>query len=356
MAVVIGAVIAASLTVAACYSPRGYAPSPESGRSAAPGTPAQQAMAASDWLDSTSCPAPDTGPPRPWRRTRSKLKSELLGAPHHSATDPVVNPGADATVQAKLAYGAISKDLSGEPVSLWLRAEPCGAWLDVAQGTTNGDGRVALTVPKKLIPSPGRYAYQVVVHGDLSRVHGAIYVLEPATEIVVFDIDGTLTTDDGELIEQMGTGREPEKQPGSEQVARRYAAAGYLPVYMSGRMYMLRSGSIEWLRRHKFPPGPVITTESFGDALPGNEYVGRFKTAALRDLVGNKGLVIKAAYGNADTDVCAYAQTGIPAASTFIVGPTAKRCGAHPPAQPLPSYVEHLKTLTEIRALKEPTP
>lgn len=306
----------------------------------------------SDWLESTSCPRPETGPPKPWRRTRSKLKSKLLGAPHHAATDPIVNPGENATVEAKLAYGFVSKDLSGENISLWLRAEPCGEWLDIAQGTTNGDGRVTLMVPNQQIPAPGRYAYQIVVHGDLSRAHGAIYVLEPGTEIVVFDIDGTLTTDDGELIEQMATGSEPEKQPGSDQVARRYAAAGYLPVYMSGRLYMLRAGSIEWLRRHKFPPGPVITTQSFGQARPGNEHVGQFKAAALRELVGQKRLVIKAAYGNADSDVCAYAQTGIAPTKTFITGKKAKQCGTHPPAQPLPSYIEHLKTLIDLVPLK----
>jgi len=40
-------------------------------------------------------------------------------------------------------------------------------------------------------------------------------------------------------------------------------------------------------------------------------------------LLGRTGVVVAAAYGNALTDVCAYAEAGIPPARTFIIGPHA---------------------------------
>ncbi len=298
----------------------------------------------------STCPQPDTGARSRWRhRVRGAATSSLYGEPHHSANDPVLNPGGDAIVRGKFAYGAVSKDLEHEEVSLWLEMRPCGGWAEIARKTTDGKGRVALTVPARLIPTPGAYRFQLVVSGDLSRTGGTIFVLEPGTQTVVFDIDGTLTTGDGQLVEQLALGWDPDVRPGAAAVARLYARAGYLPVYISGRPYMLRDATRDWLRRYGFPRGIVITTDAVGEGLPGEGRVGDFKQRWLDALGSGPRLAFAAAYGNAKTDVCAYARAGIDPYATFIIGKHGGLdCPGFAATQPLDDLREHLRHLAAM--------
>ena len=314
-----------------CYSPIGV--SNQASRTALPGVAAR-------------CPGPDTGPRVRWRkRVRSSATASLHGVEHHSSNDPIINPGQDAVVDGKFAYGTVSKDLEGEEVALWLRMKPCGDWREIDVARTNGDGRLAITVPRNYFSGPGAYPYQLIVRGDLTRSYGTIYVVEPKTEVVVFDIDGTLTTGDSEVVKQVAFGSEPDVQRGAAEVVDYYVRAGYLPIYITGRPYILRRSTAAWLQRHGFAPGPLITTDRFGDSRPGHKHVGKFKRGKLGHLRDEVDLDIIAAYGNADSDVCAYSIIGIPAAKTFIVGSRPKRCKDHPTTQALPSYVDHLDEL-----------
>ena len=292
------------------------------------------------------CPLPATGPRTPWRkRVRSSAAATLLGRPHHSADDPVINPGHDAIIRGKFAYGTVSKDLQDEEVALWLRMRPCGEWKEIGRALTDSDGRIDIAVPRKYVSGPGAYPYQLVVRGDLSRASGTLYVLRPDTRVVIFDVDGTLTTGDGEILEQMALGADPDMREGANKLVNRYAEAGYVPIYITGRPYILRRSTASWLRRHAFPPGPLITTDRFTDARPGNSYVGRFKRNVLAELSESIGLDIAAAYGNASSDVCAYARAGIAPDRTFIFGAEPKQCPPYPKTQPVTNYVDHAKTL-----------
>lgn len=327
--------LTAALVAGALCAPACYRPSP-----ATSPTPSARA----------ECPEPAVGPLARWRhRVASAAATTLVGDPHHSASDPVVNPGDDALVRGKFAYGVISKDLEDEEVSLWLEMRPCGEWAEIGRRATDGEGRVSFAVPARLIPAPGAYRFQLVVRGDLSRTDGAIYVVRPDTQAVVFDIDGTLTTGDGELFEQLALGMDPEVRPGAVATARLYARAGYLPIYISGRPHMLRDSSRDWLRRYGFPRGIVITTDHVGEALPSAARVGRFKQQSLEALMTGPQLSIAVAYGNASTDVCAYARAGIAPHATFILGKQGGRaCPGFEPSQPLRDYREHLDMLAAI--------
>jgi phosphatidate phosphatase PAH1 len=328
------AMLSAAIAVAlpACYKP-----SPGNGGSA-------KRMAAGQ------CPEPAPGPRERWnKRVRSSATSTLVGDPHHAASDPVVNPGNDAVVYGKFAYGAVSKDLSGEDVSLWLEMRPCGSWAEITRQRTDSDGRASFTVPARLIPKPGAYRFQLIVRGDLSRTDGSIYVLARGTKVVVFDIDGTLTTGDDELVEQLALGLDPEVRPGAVATVRLYARAGYLPIYITGRPYMMRDSSRDWLRRYGFPRGVVVTTDRVGDASPSSDGVGRFKQESLVALVAGPRVEIAAAYGNAATDVCAYAQAGIDPRRTYIVGKNrGQACGGYAETQPVYDYRDHVKTLAAV--------
>jgi len=256
-------------------------------------------------------------------------------------------------VRGKFAYGAVSKDLEREEISLWLEMSPCGGWEEIASDRTDGHGRVAITVPTRLIPAPGTYRFQLIVRGDLTRTDGVIYVLERGTRAVVFDIDGTITTGDDELVEQLILGMDPEPRPGAAATARLYARAGYLPIYISGRPHMLRDSTRNWLSRYGFPRGIVITTASVGQAMPGEARVGHFKEAWLEALMSGPRVTIAAAYGNAPTDLCAYARAGIDPRDTFIVGKhRGQACPGYAHTQPIDDYRQHVKTLAAIPAAR----
>lgn len=302
------------VAVVACTSPRGVAPVPRTGPQ-----PPVEAMA--------------------WRH---RSNADVAGsAANHSATDAVVRPGEDALVAGKFTYGVISSDLEDEEVTLWLRS-PEGAWQRIGAATTNGDGRASLRVPGALLGEPGRYECQFVVGGDATRAYSDIWVVAPGTPAVVFDIDGTLTPGDSHLVRLAASGRPVSVRPGAPHVVGRWAEAGYLPVFLTGRPYLFNAATRDWLRRHGFAPGPLITPAGLAAALPGHSRVGRFKLDWLRWVQDHVGLDIRAAYGNADSDACAFSHAGLAAATTFIIGATAPIvCDGLAALQPVPDLVVH---------------
>lgn len=293
-----------------------------------------------------ACPQP-LAEQGPWRhRFGSGLVASMLGGPHHSAADVVVTPGQDAVIEGKFAYGPISKDLQDEEVTLWMQGGHCGPWAPVATTRTDGDGRIRVTVPAARLTGPGAHAFQLVVTGDGSRAHGVIVRTERDARAVVFDIDGTLTTGDTEVVEQVLWDAEPEMYPGAPAVARRYAEAGYLLVYITGRPYMMRQAARGWLDRNGFPPGILVTTRALGEAVPGAGGVGDYKERALSDLVSRPRIHLVTAYGNASTDVCAYARAGIPPTATYIIGKHGgTACTGYQRTRTITSYLEHLPEL-----------
>jgi phosphatidate phosphatase PAH1 len=78
-----------------------------------------------------------------------------------------------------------------------------------------------------------------------------------------------------------------------------------------------------WLRDEMFPTGPLVTATDVEEAAA-------YKTLWLKRMVNDLGWTIVAAYGNAQTDIDAYNNVGIPKADTFIVGPLAGMGGTQP--------------------------
>jgi len=298
-------------------------------------------------VDGQTCPGPDAGPRRAWRHRWTRATATLFGGPQHAADDPVINPGSDALVEGKFAYGRVSKDLEGEDVTLWLQLR-CGAWAAVDRQRTDRDGRARFRVGAARIPRPGAYRFVASVDGDRSEALGYIYVVAPGTRAVLFDVDGTLTTGDGQLIADF-LGGDAEVRPGAVEVARRHAAAGEMPIYMTGRPYNLREITRDWLGRHGFPRGPLLTTRRIRDSLPGGGRVGRFKRDSITALTEGAGVDIRYAYGNASTDVCSYANAGLAPERTFIIGDHGgDACDGYPPTQAVHDYPEHLAALDTL--------
>lgn len=309
------------------------------------GAPRQtQAQADEVRVPTSACARPRL-PQTAFRRAGSAERAR--SSPQHAAEDPVVRLGDGVVVSAKFAYGSRSRDLEGEDVSLFLADDPCGPWRFVGSTRTDRDGRASLEVVAAHLGGLGAHPLRWVVHGDGTVSEGTLYVVPTDAPTVVFDIDGTLTTDDGEVFEELLTGGTAEVRAGGQDVVRRYASAGYFVVYITGRPYMLRDSTRAWLRGQGFPAGPLLTTSRLRHTLPTRRQVQRFKERALTDLRMRAGVRLAFAYGNASTDVCAYARSGVAPAATFIAGEDVEACeGFGAPVSVPGDYVAHLGGLT----------
>lgn len=265
------------------------------------------------------------------------------GDPHHAANDVIVAVGQPARIRAKFSYGKILKDLEDEDVALLVGEGACGPWVSEDVRRPDDDGWLELEVPA--LAEPGIRTFHAIVAGDGSRASGRIWTVAPGTRAVLFDIDGTLTTGDIELLEDLLGDDAPNLRAGAPEVAKHWDAQGAIIVYMTGRPYFLRGSSAAWLEAHGFPPGVLFTVEEYRDAMPTLAGVGEFKRRRVAAMI-EAGLVFDAAYGNAATDVCAYAEGGIDPAITWITELGRGACGDRPAPNPLPSYVDHLTAIT----------
>ncbi len=245
----------------------------------------------------------------------------VFGPAAHSMQDVVATPGAAAVVRGKFAYGTVSKDLEGETVRVYL--DDCNGWRSLGEMTTDTDGRIAFAVTDAL--PVGVYDVRLEVLGDATVAQGRIWILPRGTRIAVSDIDGTLTTSDDELVlsvlaDIFSGSYVPAAWPGAAALTTALTERAWVVIYLTGRPYWLTGRTRDWLDAGGFSLGVLHTTDSNTEAVPSESGVGAFKLAWLQGLVA-QGFVLDQAYGNATTDVYAYAGAGIAPERTWIIGP-----------------------------------
>ena len=313
------ALLAACL--AACGgSPGGGSPDPDApdARPAAPdasGAPRFQRCVGAPFT-----PAPATGT---WRSTRSSVIT--AGAPSHSSQDLLVNPGSPALIRGKFTYGALGLDLQDEIVL--VSVHDCSSWVRLEDAITDSDGRIEIEAPSLPI---GVYDVRLEVAGDATLTASTLWVLPSGTHIVVSDIDGTLTTSDGELFREILDGSYvPEPYPGGPDLLGAHDRLGHVVVYLTGRPYPLTQVTRDWLEDLRFPVGALHVVDDVIDAVPSDAEVGAFKRDFLLRLK-DQGFVLDLGYGNATTDIFAYLEAGIPASNVWIIGPNAGQQDTNP--------------------------
>lgn len=269
-----------------------------------------------------------------------------LGAPNHRVQDLILSPGESALLRARFTYGLTDKDLEDERVEVWLQR--CPAWESLGIFLTDDEGFVTVDIPANL--PKGDYLVRFVVLGDGTTADGIVAVWPRGVKVVLSDIDGTLTTSDFELFEDLLLGQDAEMFVDADTAMQTWAEKGYRIVYLTGRPQIISRYSRTWLAGHGLPPGPLKLTDQATEVIPTDSGVRVFKADFANELKARVGVEFVAAYGNATTDIGAYADAGIPKESTFIIGAHAGEEGT----APLTSYTDHLPFLSKVPQAVQP--
>ena len=245
------------------------------------------------------------------------------------SASPVAYQGAKA--RTKPSQGVFSTPLPGENVSLW--SYDAEMWHMLARGKTDDNGAYDFT-STGFVAANGAPVYAMLEADGTCATHYD-YLWPTGEKVIVVDIDGTLTTSDAEFL--MAAADEsyvPKMMTAANQMAQTWAMKGYPIVYLSARTHTFDADTRAWLDMMRFPKGPIISTNGTSPAADA------YKTIWLKRMIDNFGWVIYAAYGNATTDVTAYANVGIPLDHTFIIGPVGGMGGTV--AIPNMDYTQHI--------------
>jgi len=147
-------------------------------------------------------------------------------------------------------------------------------------------------------------------------------------QVVVTDIDETLTTSDAEFVQQLvDPEHDPAMRAGGPELMQGYAERGFVIHYLTARSKTLEltdgttceQATIGWLEQHGFPWNQDQTWLDLADAVLGSDDTVTYKSAAI-ETRKSEGYSYEYAYGNATTDIDAYEAAGIDKTETFIIG------------------------------------
>ena len=175
------------------------------------------------------------------------------------------------------------------------------------------------------------------------------------TVAVVTDIDETLTTSDEEWLAQiLDPSYDPAMRPDANTLMQRYAEAGLDIYYVTARgedMTLLdgtsaRDATEAWLAAHDFPQPQDHVFLAPGIGASGNEVVA-YKAGVIDDAEA-AGWSFAWGYGNAETDIEAFLQAGMPGQTVFFVGDLSTEAADYG-VQPIANedaYTNHLAAQT----------
>jgi hypothetical protein len=156
-------------------------------------------------------------------------------------------------------------------------------------------------------------------------------------DVVVFDIDGTLTTD------ELAT----SAHAGAAQAVNTYLGKGYNVVYVTARWKTLESTTRQWLADNGFPSRPLYMPDTL---LIDDQSKVDYKTSALQT-IEQGAPEVRYAYGDSSSDFAAYANVGVPTANVFALKrASASTCQPGTYATCMNDYVAHLSFINGLPA------
>ena len=208
----------------------------------------------------------------------------------------------------------------GEWVSAW-RWNLSGGWAELGREQTDfiEEGTFDISVDSAELPGGDARVYSVLEGAGHCADHG-IFRWPGDTQVIVTDIDGTLTLSDDELTMQLADPTYvPQAYTDAQAMTQAWIDKGYRVVYLTSRPHPLRSLTRPWLDAFGFPFGPLSTAPELVFGGTAADYKEAFVDRMQDDL----GWDVVAAYGNAGSDIDGYEAAGIPKDRTFIIGPNA---------------------------------
>lgn len=290
-------------------------------------------------------------------------KSKYDHTPHHNGYDLFFDEDEAQYIEGNFEYGDFRVNLEKEDVSIFHYSEADKSWklLDTVEVCSDDEdeypsghfcnhsqrgGMFHYDIPEDKKLKVGLHLIKLLVRGDGSRTNMSIRVIpkEKKIKLVVFDMDGTLTTSDSEISKAFlaelwnGDSNAMKMYIGAQDTATYYYQRGYEILYLTARPYWLSEKSYNWLKMNNFPMGMMHTYEG---AMPDAGFDAEsFKKSYLSSLL-EKNIDIKFAYGNALTDIKAYKHINLPCYKIFIIGKHAgKDCSSA-----VSTYPDHLSDL-----------
>jgi len=247
----------------------------------------------------------------------------------HRARDIIVRQGKPIWIIGKFTYGYLDADLIGEEVEIYFSKNgelPFQKIGDVkttkpgehapVDGIVDDGGRIFVELSSLGIESLpiGRHRVLLVVTGDNSSTEMFIDVVGPTTQFVVTDIDGTLTEGEYSSATEIYD-QPPQSYLGATDVLNTLYKKGYHIFYLTSRAEWFHTRTRTWLANNQFPPGTLRTTPSVIGAK--GAAASKFKTNELLLLKDRTGIVPVYAFGNKESDVKAYAASGIAPSQSY---------------------------------------
>lgn len=238
------------------------------------------------------------------------------------------------------------KGAAGETVHVF--AEIAGVWTAIATTKTLEDGYYEVDLSADDAFALGSHRILSILEASGTCVEHGVFVWPKGTQVLVSDIDATLTTDDNEMITQMFNDLEkvPPMMPSADLMIQAWHGKGYGLNYLTARPHDFRSWTRIWLREEGFPLGVVETA----DSLVVGESAATYKGAFVRRLQDLLEWDIVVAYGNAFSDVEGYDIGEIPKDVQFMVNEAAED-GGYLGSTPVPGndYGPHITSYIDVQ-------
>ncbi|MCM1990956.1 HAD family acid phosphatase [Oceanirhabdus seepicola] len=267
-------------------------------------------------------------------------------SPYHNGYDIIANEKDSIIIHGKFHYGDFRKDLEDEWISIFMYNFnlPNPNWVYITRILTDNDGQIFHHFTKDKTLKNGLYLFKFIVEGDRTSADMYIRILSEKEDYVIFDIDGTLTISDNELIKEsfyefLDVHYKPKAYKDAYKVVNYYKDKGYNILYLTARPSWLISNTLNWLKENGFPFGILHTNET---GIP-STYADIYKSMYLKTII-SKGANINYLYGNALTDISAYKSINISHDKIFIVGEHGGKSGTNP----IYNYTDHLCNLISL--------
>jgi len=282
---------------------------------------------------------------------RKLAQVPVLEALGNGALDVIVVQSSAGTLSSTPWYGQIGKlnsimtSRAGKEVGVFVNSVPARVKMTVDEignlrfksSPPGEDNLLTHEHLKELNLKQGENAAWYVCPELNIKLEFSVFLFNSTDKLVLTDVDGTITQSDikGHVLPRIGL---TAHQAGVVELFHKLYERGYKIIYLTARPCAMDDGTKAYLNKlqegsYFLPPGPVFLnpTNFISGAI--TEVVTRQPDVAKTSLItkvwetfkeNEKNLIgdtIVAAYGNKDTDVKGYVNSGLPKEKIYIVNP-----------------------------------